>query len=314
MFTVMIWMRDIFGKCPLSGFAGRMRQQCKSQDLHIGRALWCHQVDFAELLSTLAATWTNLWMYWIILVQTRKSGLYYDVANQCTQLVVSSFFIGWKYWASNPSACSEDICQVFLKKQRICWMLPPFLWVQLVPGRRPSCATLPWTWHRGFRCHELDMLLYYTHILYSCMFIQPTRILQVYAPKILWKLWLQVLVVDFLGHLADLHLHHSDLAYVASCGVASQVQRLREAIDDHLPEVDGGGVWDRFEASFSTAKARGFLPFVSPFVPFSGHYCRVLWYIWSFASRASMRRSRCSVALFCTEQAVLRGGGLCACL
>lgn len=187
MFTVMIWMRDIFGKCPLSGFAGRMRQQCKSQDLHIGRALWCHQVDFAELLSTLAATWTNLWIYWIILVQTRKSGLYYDVANQCTQLV-SSFFIGWKYWASNPSACSEDICQVFLKKQRICWMLPPFLWVQLVPGRRPSCATLPWTWHRGFRCHELDMLLYYTHILYSCMFIQPTRILQVYAPKILWKL------------------------------------------------------------------------------------------------------------------------------
>lgn len=84
------------------------------------------------------------------------------------------------------------------------------------------------------------------------------------------------MVVDFLGHLADLHLHHSDLAYVASCGVASQVQRLREAIDDHLPEVDGGGVWDRFEASFSTAKARGFLPFVSPFVPFSGHYCRVL--------------------------------------
>ena len=79
----------------------------------------------------------------IILVQTRKSGLYYDVDNQCTQLVVSSFFIGWKYWASNPSACSEDICQVFLKKQRICWMLPQFLWVQRVPGRRPSYATLP---------------------------------------------------------------------------------------------------------------------------------------------------------------------------
>lgn len=27
--------------------------------------------------------------------------------------------------------------------------------------------------------------------------------------------------------------------------------------------MDGGGVWDRFEVSFSTAKARGFLPFVS---------------------------------------------------
>ena len=71
------------------------------------------------------------------------------------------------------------------------------------------------------------------------------------------------MVVDFLGHLADLHLHHSDLAYVASSGVASQVQRLREALDDHLPEVDGGGVWDRFEVSSSTAKARGFVPFVS---------------------------------------------------
>eukprot|EP00434_Breviolum_minutum_P017372 symbB.v1.2.015339.t1/scaffold1094.1/size138377/4 len=59
---------------------------------------------------------------------------------------------------------------------------------------------------------------------------------------------LQVLVVDFLGHLADLHLHHSDLAYVASCGVASQVQRLREAIDDHLPEVIIAEFSDTYEA------------------------------------------------------------------
>ena len=85
-------------KLSLSGFAGRMRHQCKSQDLHIGRALWCHQVDFAELLSTLAATWTNLWTGSYL--SRPENHLYYDVDNQCTQLVVSSFFIGWKYWES----------------------------------------------------------------------------------------------------------------------------------------------------------------------------------------------------------------------
>ena len=91
------------------------------------------------------------------------------------------------------------------------------------------------------------------------MFIQPTRILQLYVAKLLWKWLLQVLVVDFLGHLADLHLHHSDLAYVASSGVASQVQRLREAIDDHLPEVGWGWSLGPIWGVFFNSESKGIL-------------------------------------------------------
>lgn len=138
MFTVMIWMRDIFKDCPCQV----LLEECGiSANPRISTS--------GELYDVIKSTLQNYYPHWPPLGPICEStGSYLSrPGNQaftmCTQLVASSFFIGGKYWASNPSACSEDICQVFLTKQRICWMLPQFLWVQLVPGRRPSCATLP---------------------------------------------------------------------------------------------------------------------------------------------------------------------------